>query len=154
MGGASLGPTYPTIPHMVSATPPSGGLRLRDRSAPASDLGLLCGRGARLGTAARCRGRGFHLGRGTVPGPEAFHPALDEPHRRPADGERAGRHVAGHGRPGADVGVVRDADGCDQLRVAADLDARADPRAMLLEAVVVAGDGSGADVAVCTDLAV
>src|SRR5262245_53282591 len=152
MGGASRGPTYPTIPHMVSATPPSCRLRLRDRPAPASDLGLLCPRGTRLGPPAWRRGRGRRCG--AVARPGTLHPALDEPDRRPADCERAGRHVAGHGRAGADVGVVGDADGRDQLRVAADLHARADARAVLLEAVVVAGDGSGADVAVRADLTV
>src|SRR6266436_1729107 len=58
------------------------------------------------------------------------------------------------GRARANVRVVAHRHGRHQLRVAADLHARADRGAMLLEAVVVAGDGPGADVGVRADLAV
>src|SRR5262245_64533858 len=111
MGGASRGPTYPTIPHMALASSP-------------------------------------------LPGAEALDPALDEPDGRPAEGEHAGGHVLRHRGAGSDVGVVGDRLRCDQLCVAADLDARADACEVLLEPVVVAGDGPGADVAVGPHLAI
>src|SRR5262249_39661911 len=111
MGGASRGPTYPTIPHMTLASPP-------------------------------------------LPGAEALDPALDEPHGRPAEHQRASRDVLRHRAARSDVRIVRDRHRRDQLRVAADLDARADAGEVLLEPVVVAGDGPGADVAVGSDLAV
>src|SRR5262249_25468123 len=111
MGGASRGPTYPTIPHMALAPSP-------------------------------------------LPGAEALDPALDEPQGRPAEHEHAGGHVLRHRAAGSDVRIVGDRHRRDQLRVAADLDARADAGEVLLEPVVVAGDGPGADVAVGPDLAV
>src|SRR5262249_39670028 len=111
MGGASRGPTYPTIPHMALA--PSA-----------------------------------------LTGAEALHPALDELDGRAAHREGAGRHVLRHRGAGGDVGVVRHRDRRDELGVAADLHACADAREVLLEAVVVAGDGPGADVRIRADLAI
>src|SRR4029453_11313404 len=87
-------------------------------------------------------------------GAEALHPALDEREGRAAHGERACRHVLRHRRAGGDVHVVRHRYRGDELRVAADEHPRADAREMLLEAVVVARYGAGADVAVGADLAV
>src|SRR5262245_43984502 len=111
MGGASRGPTYPTIPHMTLAS-----------------LALA--------------------------GAEARHPAFDELDRDAAHREGTCRDVLGHRRAGGDVGVVAHRHGRDELGVAADLHPITDLREVLLEAVVVAGDGAGAHVAVGADLAV
>src|SRR5262249_36885144 len=67
------------------------------------------------------------------------------------EGERAGLDVVPDGGAGRDVGVVADRDRRDQLAVAADLHAVADHRAVLAEAVVVAGDRARTDVAVAAD---
>src|SRR4029453_19353695 len=111
MGGASRGPTYPTIPHMTLAS-------------------------------------------SALAGAEGRHPALDELDRDAAHREPPGRHVLGDRRAGGDVGVVAHGHGRDELGVAADLHPVADPGEVLLEAIVVAGDGAGSPVAVGADLAV
>ncbi len=68
------------------------------------------------------------------------------------DRQRARRHVLGDRRPGGDVRAVAHAHGRDELRVAADEHAGVPGVvSMLVRPVVVAGDRSGADVAVRTD---
>src|SRR5205809_3610610 len=124
------------MPHIASA--PSPRPALRSRPAPHT---LLDGRGLRGRRAGRLR-------------PAARHPAREGPLRDAAHDERAGRDVAGDGRPGADVGVVPDRDRGDELRVAPDLHARPDLRVVLREPVVVAGDRPGTDVGLRPDLAV
>src|SRR5262249_28313587 len=111
MGGASRGPTYPTIPHMALAS-------------------------------------------SAVAGTEALDPALDEREGRPPHGESARGHVPRHRRAGGDIRVIRHRHRGDELRVAADEYTRTDTGEVLLEAVIVAGDGPGADVAVGPHLAI
>src|SRR6186713_2465503 len=75
-----------------------------------------------------------------------FHPALDVALLAGADRERAGRHVLAHRRPGADVCALPHRDRRDELRIAPDERAVFDDGGVLVHAVVVAGDHSGADV--------
>src|SRR6058998_2664522 len=103
------------MPDIASA--PSPRPALRSRPAPHT---LLDGRGLRGRRAGRLR-------------PAARHPAREGPLRDAAHDERAGRDVAGDGRPGADVGVVPDRDRGDELRVAPDLDTRPDLCVVLRE---------------------
>src|SRR3989441_11483369 len=63
-----------------------------------------------------------------------------------ADRERAGWNVLGDRRAGADVGALADRERSHEARVGADERVVADPRFVLRDAVVVAGDGAGADV--------
>src|SRR6185503_12550023 len=65
-----------------------------------------------------------------------------------------GRRVLADGRAGADVRAARDAHRRDQRRVRADEAFVLDHGAVLLGAVVVAGDGAGADVDARADLGV
>ena len=62
--------------------------------------------------------------------------------------------IRGDGRAGADGGAVADAQRRHQLTVGADERARADKRAVLVRAVVVAGDDAGADVGGVADVGV
>ena len=66
--------------------------------------------------------------------------------------QRVGRHVLRDHRAGADVGAIADAHGRDQCSVAADEDASADGGGILVQAVVIAGDGAGADVPVSSPI--
>src|SRR3954447_17531340 len=79
------------------------------------------------------------------------HPALDVPLLAGADRERARWNVLAHRRAGAHVGILADRHRRDELRVRADESAVLDGRPMLVRAVVVAGDGAGADVAALAD---
>src|SRR5580692_944748 len=62
--------------------------------------------------------------------------------------------VAGDAGGGADIGAFAHAHGCDQGAVTADEGTVADYGGVLLGAVVVAGDGSGADVDAGADFGV
>ena len=57
----------------------------------------------------------------------------------------------GHHRAGADIGAVADLDRRHQRRVRADEGAVADIGAVLGDAVVIAGDGAGADIGARAD---
>jgi hypothetical protein len=67
------------------------------------------------------------------------------------DGELVGRRVLGQRGAGAERGAAADGDRRHQLRIGADEDVVLDHRAVLVGAVVVAGDGAGADVDVPAD---
>src|ERR1019366_1122074 len=54
----------------------------------------------------------------------------------------------------SDVSAIADADGCDQNGVTADEGVGADDGAVLVHAIVVAGDGAGADVGALADLGI
>src|SRR5579859_5811893 len=71
---------------------------------------------------------------------------------RAAYGKGVGGDVLGDARRGADVGPVSDADRRYQRGVAANEDAFADARLMLVDAIVVTEDGAGADIAARADL--
>src|SRR5215472_18439001 len=61
------------------------------------------------------------------------------------------RHVFPHGRAGADCGTMADRHRRNELRVGADVHVVLDHRAMLVRAVVVAGDRARTDVHVASD---
>ncbi len=63
-----------------------------------------------------------------------------------SNGEGVGGDIFCDAGTGADVGAVADGDGRDERGVTADEDALADAGDVLVDAVVVAGDGAGADV--------
>src|SRR3990170_3503635 len=67
------------------------------------------------------------------------------------DGESTGRHVFGDGRAGGHVGAPADLDRRHQLRAAADENLVADDGGVLVDPVVIAGDGAGADVRLAAD---
>ena len=71
-----------------------------------------------------------------------------------ASASASGGHVLGDHAAGGDDGAVADRHRRDQRGVGADERARADRRAMLVVAVVVAGDRPGADVRLGADLRV
>ena len=71
-----------------------------------------------------------------------------------ADGQRVGGHIFGDAGACADIRAVADGDGRDQRGIAAHKDALADARDVLVHAVVVAGDGAGADIGSFADLRV
>ena len=71
-----------------------------------------------------------------------------------ANGESVSGDVFGDAGAGTDVGSVAEADGSDKRGVTADEDAVADAGAVLGCAVVVAGDGAGADVGGFADLGI
>ena len=79
---------------------------------------------------------------------------LDHRLARPGDAERAVGDVLGDDRPRPGHRVVADGHGRDEDAVGARLHARADPRAVLAEAVVVGGDVAGADVGALADVGV
>src|ERR1700722_15526420 len=62
-----------------------------------------------------------------------------------------GRYVFRDHRAGSDIGALADFDRRDQRRVRTDEGILADRRAMLVAAVVIAGDGAGADIGVGAD---
>src|SRR5437016_3556771 len=78
--------------------------------------------------------------------PLLLDPALDIALLAGADRERARRHVLANRGPRADVCPFANRDRRDELRVAADERPFFDRRLVLLHAVVVAGNGSCADV--------
>src|SRR5438477_8386708 len=84
----------------------------------------------------------------------ASDPALLVRLRNTAEGESAGRDVLGDRRARRHVRPLADLDWRDELRVAADEHVLADRRAVLLLAVVVAGDHPGADVGSRADVGV
>jgi hypothetical protein len=67
-------------------------------------------------------------------------------------GHRVVRHVRGDDGAGADIGAVADFHRRHQRGVGAGEGARADRGLVLEEAVVVAGDGAGAEVGVGADM--
>ena len=78
-------------------------------------------------------------------------PAGDRHLLRARNRELAGRGVAGQRGAGAERRAATDGHRRDQLRVGADEDVVLDHGAVLVRAVVVAGDGAGADVDVAAD---
>src|SRR6185437_10874431 len=62
------------------------------------------------------------------------------------DGQRVGRYVMGQGAAGRHESAGSDRDRRHQNRVGADECPRADHRSVLMETVVIAGDGAGADI--------
>ena len=83
--------------------------------------------------------------------PQPLRPAFLDGLRRPLERQRIRRHVLGDDRARADIGAVADLDRRDQRRVRADERALADVGAVLGRAVVVAGDGAGADIGARAD---
>src|SRR6185312_14433777 len=73
-------------------------------------------------------------------------PALPFFLRAPGEGQRVGGDVLGDDAAGANIGALADLHRRDQRRIGADERAGANLGAMLVEAVIVAGDGTGADV--------
>src|SRR3569623_292106 len=73
-------------------------------------------------------------------------PALAGLLRRAAQSELAGRRVFADGGAGADGRACAHRDGRDQLRVGADEDVVFDDGLEFIGAVVIAGDGAGADI--------
>jgi hypothetical protein len=78
----------------------------------------------------------------------ALAPAVDLGLLGALDAQRTGGHIMADGGAGSRERMVADGDGCDQVRVAADERIVADGRVELALAVVVAGDGAAAEVAV------
>src|SRR6266850_337651 len=76
----------------------------------------------------------------------AFHPAVHVRLAPPGDAEGAVWHVLGNRRAGCHVGTLADSHWGDQLTITADECPVLDDRRVLLRPVVVAGDGSGADI--------
>ena len=72
----------------------------------------------------------------------------------PGDAQRLRRHVLGDGAAGGGVGTIAHLHGGYKVRVAADEAVIADCSAELILAVVVAGDGAAAEVAVLAHVAV
>ncbi len=68
-----------------------------------------------------------------------------------AEGNGIIGHVCGDDAAGGDIGAIADRHRCDERRVGADEGIRADARDVLVDAVVVAGDGARADIGVRTD---
>ena len=88
---------------------------------------------------------GFHLG---------LCPALQIGLALPGDAQRLCGHVLGDGAAGGGVGTIAHLHGGHKVRVAADEAVIADRSAELILAVVVAGDGAAAEVAVLAHVAV
>src|SRR5262245_25778886 len=86
--------------------------------------------------------------------PELGSPAETDVLRRPLERQGVGFHVAGDDAARADVGAIADLEGRHQRGVGADKGAGAHVGEVLLEAVVVAEDGAGADVGTLADPAV
>src|SRR6185312_14993055 len=81
-------------------------------------------------------------------------PVFESPLLPRADCQRAGRHVFTNRRAAADVRPFADRDRSDELRITADERPVFDRGLVLVHAVVVAGDGAGADVDLRADLRV
>ena len=88
---------------------------------------------------------GLHFGHG---------PALDVGLAAPLDGQGPRGHILGDGAAGGGVGAVPHRDGGDEVGVAADEAVVPDGGAVFGLAVVVAGDGAAAEVAVFAHVAV
>src|SRR5262245_60012771 len=86
--------------------------------------------------------------------PSLSHPAFLVYLTSASDSERLRRDVFGDGRTSGDISVFTDADRRNQLRIRADEGAVFNDRGMLLFAVVVARDHSGADVDILSDCGV
>src|SRR5688572_30030759 len=78
--------------------------------------------------------------------PSAFSPAFDDLLLGSLDCQRVGGYVLGDRRTRTGDRAPPDRHGCDEHRVRADEHVVFDLRSVLVEAVVVAGDGAGADV--------
>src|SRR5476651_2668868 len=105
---------------------------------------------------ALCRllGRFLALSRQTLHAlrlPQAFSPTFLVCLLGSRNRQRVGRNVVGHHRTGPDIGTVADLDRRYQRRIGADKSAGADIGVMLGDAVVIAGDGAGADIGARTD---
>src|SRR5262245_17642465 len=87
-------------------------------------------------------------GRGLAPTPG---PAFLDLLAAATDRERVRRHIAGDDRARAHIGALADLHRRDQRRVRADERVLADLGAVLADAVVVAGDGAGADIGAGAD---
>src|SRR3954452_19178268 len=74
--------------------------------------------------------------------------------RAALDGERIVGHVLGDDRAGADIGAVADFHRRHQRGVGADEGALADNGLVLGKAVIVAGDGAGAEIGIGSDMGV
>src|SRR5215467_13375121 len=68
------------------------------------------------------------------------------------DGERVGGNIVCDHRTGGDIGAVADANGSHQRSIAANKNTAADDGGIFGEAVIVAGDGSRADVGAGPDV--
>src|ERR1019366_763970 len=89
-----------------------------------------------------------------VPQPSAVAPPLDGPLAGPAHREGALRDVAVDNAGRGDVGAPADSERGDQTAVAADKDVVTDGCPVLGPAIVIAGDGAGADVDPSSDVAI
>src|SRR5487761_594957 len=149
-GAAAPLPTMPTMPHIrrhPSPCPlPLTGARVSHNIAKSAKASLPPAFGGGLGVA----GGDFGLALGAPGLGGAGLGALP----RAAQGERVGRHVVGDDAAGGDHRARTDSQWSDQGRIGADEHALADVGAEFLDAVVIAGDGAGADVAALAHRAV
>ncbi len=83
--------------------------------------------------------------------PQARGPVLLNHLARARERQCIHRHVAGNHRAGTDIGAVADLDRRNQRRIGTDECILADRRAVLGAAVVIAGDGAGADIGIGAD---
>src|SRR6185369_5733542 len=74
--------------------------------------------------------------------------------RDTGDGQRIGRYIDGYRRAGRHQRVAPHPDRGHQLHVAADEDIVADHGKVLVDPVIVAGDGAAADVDMAADLGI
>ena len=81
-------------------------------------------------------------------------PALFDDLMGACDCQGVGGNVFGDAGAGADVGSILNRDGRHQGGIAADENPFADDRTILVDAIVVAGDGAGADVGLLADFAI
>ena len=84
----------------------------------------------------------------------ARRPAVARGLRAALDRQRVVRHILGDHRSRTDIGAAADLHRRHQRRIRADEGAGADRGLVLVEAVVVAGDGAGADVGTGADMGV
>ncbi len=137
------------MPHMPrKSLLAAGSLRLGEKPSPSGAAGsnqlpyrIMTTRFLGFGLQFPCR----------FPVAEGLRPALLNGLPGARERERVGRHVLGDDAARADIGALADRDRRDQGGVRADEGAGADLGAVLVEAVVVAGDGAGADVGAGAD---
>src|SRR6185437_7696453 len=86
--------------------------------------------------------------------PQAFSPTRLNRLFGTFERQRVGRHVLGYYRAGADIGAVADLNRRDQRRIGANEGPLADIGAMLGGAVIITGDGAGANIGAGTDVRV